>query len=165
MLFILVERIRGRSLSGHVLVKIQHATELLSLNRDLVICFSVLDSCHLLLVLVFHMLLVSDVITDLHLFLNQVLSLDKRANELVPLFFLQITHLVLMNYIGNLKLFLFSLKLMLLIHQLLSQDSLFVIKIQEDTQILSHFVVLFGLDDTFDLALLRHLQLNLIYFT
>ena len=146
------------------MIEVQHATELLCLDRDLVICLRILNSQHLLLVLVFHVLLVSDVITDLHLLLDQVLRLDEGANELVPLFFLQITHLVLMDYIGNLKLLFLRLKLVLLVYQLLSENSLLVIKVQEHAQVFSHLIVLFGLDDSFNLTLLRHLLFRLINF-
>jgi hypothetical protein len=109
-------------------------------------------------------LFVSNVITDLHLLLDQVLRLHEGANELVPLFFLQITHLVLMDYIGNFELLFLRLKLVLLVNQLLSENSLLVVKVQEHAQIFSHLIVLFGFDDSFDLTLLRHLLFRLINF-
>ena len=73
------------------------------------------------------MLTVTDVITDLHLLLNQVLCLDKAANELITFLFLEMSDLVLMDYISDLKLLLLGLKLMLLVYELLSEDALLVV--------------------------------------
>ena len=73
------------------------------------------------------MLTVTDVITNLHLLLNQVLCLDKAADELITFLFLEMSDLVLMDYISDLKLLLFGLKLMLLVYELLSEDALLVV--------------------------------------
>mgnify|MGYP000016421099 FL=1 len=52
---------------------------------------------------------------------------------------------------------------MLFVNKLLSQDSLFIIEIQEDAQVLRHLVVLLCLDDALDLALLGDLLFNLVH--
>ena len=78
------------------------------------------------------MLLVTNVVTDLHLLLDQVLGLNERANELVSLLTFQEPDLVLMNYIGLLELLFLGLKLMLLVNELLAEDSFLIIQIEED---------------------------------
>ena len=78
------------------------------------------------------MLLVTNVVTNLHLLLDQVLGLNERANELVSLFTFQEPDLVLMNHIGLLELLFLGLKLMLLVNELLAEDSFLIIQIEED---------------------------------
>lgn len=116
----------------------------------------------LLLVNVFHVFLVSDMVTDLHLLLNQVLRLDERANELLALLSLEVAHFILVHDIGDLELLLSGLELVLLVDKFLSQDALLVIEVEEHTEILGHLIVLLGLDDAFDLTLLGYLLLDLV---
>ena len=78
------------------------------------------------------MLLVTNVVTNLHLLFYQVLGLNERANELVSLLTFQEPDLVLMNYIGLLELLFLGLKLMLLVNELLAEDSFLIIQIEED---------------------------------
>ena len=101
------------------------------------------------------MLLIADVVADLHLLLDEVFRLDERADELLALFPLKITNLVLVDDIGNFELFLFGLELSLLVDELLSEYALLVVQVQEHAQIPRHLIVLLGLDDALDLALLR----------
>lgn len=122
------------------------------------------DILYLLLVHLFHLLLVSNMVAYFHLLFNEVLSLDKGAYELISLFALQVSNFILVNYIGNLELLFLSLQLMLLVHELLPQDTFLIIEVEEDAQVLGHLVVLLGLDNSLDLALLGHLLLNLVYF-
>ena len=51
----------------------------------MVLNLGVLDKLDLLLVVILGMLLVTDVIANLHLFLNQVFGLDEAADEVVSL--------------------------------------------------------------------------------
>ena len=122
------------------------------------------DILYLLLVNIFYLLLVSNVVANFHLLFNEVLSLDEGTDELLSLFALQVSNFVLVNYIGNLELLFLSLQLMLLVHELLSQDTFLIIEVEEDAKVLSHLVVLLGLDNSLDLALLGHLLLDLVYF-
>ena len=78
------------------------------------------------------MLLVTNVVTNLHLLFYQVLGLNEGANELVSLFTFQEPDLVLMNYIGLLELLFLGLKLMLLVNELLAEDPFLIIQIEED---------------------------------
>ena len=86
----------------------------------------------LLLVGVLGVLLVTNVVTNLHLLLDQVLGLNERANELVSLLTFQDPNLVLMHHVGLLKLLFFSLKLVLLVDELLAKDSFLIIQVEED---------------------------------
>ena len=61
------------------------------------------------------MLLVANVVTDLHLLLDQVLGLNERANELVSLLTLQDPDFVLMHHVGLLELLFLGLELVLLV--------------------------------------------------
>lgn len=70
---------------------------------------------NLLLVSVLDVLLVTNVVTDLHLLLDQVLGLNERANELVSLLTFQDPDLVLMHHVGLLELLFLGLKLVLLV--------------------------------------------------
>lgn len=117
---------------------------------------------YLFLVDVFHVFFVSDVVTDLHLLLDQVFRLNESANELLALLSLEVAHFILVYDIGDLELLFSGLELVLLVDEFLSQDALLVIEIEEDTEILGHFIVLLGLDDSFDLALLSHLLFDLV---
>ena len=117
----------------------------------------------LLLVGVLGVFLVTNVVTNLHLLLDQVLSLNERANELVSFLTFQDPDLVLMHHIGLLKLLFLSLKLVLLVNELLAKDSFLIIQVEEDAQILCHLVVLLSLDDTLDLALLGDLLPDTIH--
>ena len=71
-------------------------------------------------------------------------------------------HLVLVDHIGNLELFLFRLELVLLVHELLSQNSLLVVQVQEHAEVLRHLIVLLSLDDALDFSLLCHFLLDLV---
>ena len=122
------------------------------------------DILYLFLVNIFHLLLVSNVVANFHLLFNEVLSLDERAYELFSLFTLQVSYFVLVNYICNLELLFLSLQLMLLVHELLPQDTFLIIEVEEDAQVFGHLIVLLGLDNSLDLALLGHLLLHLVYF-
>ena len=73
------------------------------------------------------MLLVTNVVTDLHLLLDQVLGLNERANELVSLLTFQDPDFVLMHHVSLLELLFLGLELMLLVDQFLAQDSFLVI--------------------------------------
>ena len=95
-------------------------------------------------------------VTDLHLLFNKVLGLDERANELVALLALQVPHLRLVNDVGDLELLFLRRHLVLLIDELLTQDPLFVVKVEEHAEVLRQLIVLLSLDDTLDLTLLRH---------
>ena len=86
----------------------------------------------LLLVGVLGVLLVTNVVTNLHLLLDQVLGLNERANELVSLLTFQDPNLVLMHHVGLLKLLFFSLKLVLLVDELLAKYSFLIIQVEED---------------------------------
>ena len=79
------------------------------------------------------MLLVTNVITNLHLLFYQVLGLDERADELISLLTFQEPDLVLMDHVGLLKLLFLSLKLVLLVDELLAKDSFLIIQVEEDT--------------------------------
>ncbi len=48
-------------------------------------------------------------ISDFHLFLNQVLCLDEGADKLLSLFLFQVTNFILVNNIGDFKLLFFRL--------------------------------------------------------
>ena len=52
---------------------------------------------------------------------------------------------------------------MLFVNKLLSQDSLFIVEIQEDAQVLCHLIVLLRLDNALDLALLGDFLFNLVH--
>ena len=78
------------------------------------------------------MFLVTNVVTNLHLLLDQVLGLNERANELVSLLTFQDPNLVLMHHVGLLKLLFFSLKLVLLVDELLAKYSFLIIQVEED---------------------------------
>ena len=78
------------------------------------------------------MLLVTNVVANLHLLFYQVLGLNEGADELVSLFAFQEPDLVLMNYIGLLELLFLGLKLMLLVNELLAEDPFLIIQIEED---------------------------------
>lgn len=78
------------------------------------------------------MLLVTNVVTDLHLLLDQVLGLNERANELVSLLTFQDPDFVLMHHVGLLELLFLGLKLVLLVDQFLAKDSFLVIQVEED---------------------------------
>ena len=78
------------------------------------------------------MLLVTNVVTDLHLLLDQVLGLNERANELVSLLTFQDPDFVLMHHVSLLELLFLGLELMLLVDQFLAQDSFLVIQVEED---------------------------------
>ena len=86
----------------------------------------------LLLVGVLGVLLVTNVVTNLHLLLDQVLGLNERANELVSLLTFQDPNLVLMHHVGLLKLLFFSLKLVLLVDEFLAKYSFLIIQVEED---------------------------------
>ena len=86
----------------------------------------------LLLVGVLGVLLVTNVVTNLHLLLDQVLGLNERANELVSLLTFQDPNLVLMHHVSLLKLLFFSLKLVLLVDELLAKYSFLIIQVEED---------------------------------
>ena len=58
------------------------------------------------------------VFLTLHLLLDQVLGLNERANELVSLLTFQDPNLVLMHHVGLLKLLFLSLKLVLLVDEI-----------------------------------------------
>jgi len=132
-----VKGVRRRPLSRNVSIHQHCSIDLLGRNwqRHLLVCLGTFYDLHLFLVVVFTRLFVSDVIADLHLLFNQVLGLDKRTNELFSLFFLQMAHFVLMDYICNLELLFLCLQFVLLVNQFLSQDALFVVQVEEDTKV------------------------------
>ena len=113
---------------------------------------------------VFGLLLVADMITYLHLFFNQVFRLNEGADKLLALLALQVANFVLVDHIGDPQLLLSCLQLVLLVNKLLAEDALLVVQVEEYAQILRHLVVLLRLDDSLDLALLRHLLLNFVHF-
>ena len=91
------------------------------------------DILYLLLVNVFNLLLVSNVIANFHLLFNEVLSLDEGAYKFFSLFSLQVSYFVLVNYICDLELLFLGLQLMLLVHELLPQDTFLIIEVEEYT--------------------------------
>lgn len=157
---------RGRPLSRNVSIQKHCSVNLFSRDwqRHLLVCLCTFDDLHLFLVVVFACLFVSDVVADLHLLFNQVLGLDKRPNELFSLFFLQMAHFVLMNYICNLELLFLCLQFVLLVNQFLSQDALFVVEVEEDTQVFGQLVVLLSLDDSLDFPLLGYFLSGCVCF-
>ena len=118
---------------------------------------------NLLLVDVLHVLLVTNVVTNLHLLLDQVLGLNERANELVSFLTLQDPNLVLVHHVGLLKLLFLGLKFVLLVDELLAKDSFLIIQVEEDAQIFRHLIVLLSLNDTLDLALFGDLLPDTVY--
>ena len=74
-----------------------------------------LDRHHLLLILLQLLLLVANEVTELHLLLNQVLGLGKRANELLSLLSLHLMSFVLVPDVDSFEILLFVLQLHLLI--------------------------------------------------
>ena len=103
-------------------------------------------------------------VANFHLLFNEILCLNEGAYELFSLFTLQVSYFVLVNYICNLELLFLSLQLMLLVHELLPQDTFLIIEVEEDAQVFGHLIVLLGLDNSLDLALLGHLLFYLVYF-
>lgn len=88
-----------------------------------------LDQHHLLLILLQLLLLVANKVTKLHLLLNQVLGLCKRAHKLVSLLSLHLMNFVLVPHVDSFEILLFELQLHLLIAQLLSQSLLFFVQV------------------------------------
>ena len=82
-------------------------------------------------------------VANLHLLFDQVFGLNKCPNKLFSLLALEMAYLVLMDNVCNFELLFFGLELMLLVHQLLSQDALLVIEVEKHAQILRQFIVLF----------------------
>ena len=136
------------------------------LSRDwkghLLIHFRILQRLHLLLVCFLAGLLVPNVITYLHLLLNQILGLHEGADEFVSLLALQVPHLRLVDRGGLLELLLTIIQLCLLVHQLLSQDTLLIVEVEEHAQVLRQLIILLRLNDALDLTLLGHFLTNLI---
>lgn len=79
---------------------------------------------------------VSDEHTYLHLLLDQVLSLSKVSDELLSLHLFQDLDLVLVDNVGSLKRLFLILELILLVSELLPQQSFFIIQVQEHFEVL-----------------------------
>ena len=77
-----------------------------------------LDQHHFLLIFLQLLLLVANKVTELHLLLNQVLGLRKRANKLVSFLSLHLMNFVLVPHVDPFEILLFVLQLHLLIAQL-----------------------------------------------
>ena len=69
-----------------------------------------------------------------------------------------------MNYICNLELLFLCLQFVLLVNQFLSQDALFVVEVEEDTQVFGQLVVLLSLDDSLDFPLLGYFLSGCVCF-
>ena len=68
-----------------------------------------------------------------------------------------------MHNVCLLELLLFSLQLVLLVDELLPEDTLLIVQVQEDAQVLIELIVLLRLDDPLDLPLLRHFLFHLVH--
>ena len=91
-----------------------------------------LNALHPASVLLLYSFLFPNVVADLHLSFNQVLCLSKRTHKLLPLFALQVAHFLFLHYAGHPQLLLLVLKLLLLLHKLLSENLFFIVKVHED---------------------------------
>jgi hypothetical protein len=89
------------------------------------------DGSHLFPIFHFLLLHLPQVISDLHLLFNQVLSLGKTSNELLPLFLLQTPSLSLADPVSNLKQLFLLIKLLLLLYELLPEQPLLIVEIDE----------------------------------
>lgn len=130
-------------LGGHV-TELGESTKLNCLDsfRLALLLPCVLHCNHLLLVVLCHVLFVSDKHSDLHLFLDQVLGLCKIPNEFLPLHLLEHSDLVLVDNIGPLQRFFLVLQLALFIGQLLSEQALFVVQVEEHLEVLVQLLAL-----------------------
>ena len=77
------------------------------------------------------MLLFTDEVTKLHLLLNQVLSLSKRPNKLIPLLPFELMHLVLVANVYSFQISFLVLQLNLLVTKLLPQPLLLFVQMQK----------------------------------
>jgi hypothetical protein len=126
-----------RDLRRHVAELREHA-KLHSLHRFcLPLLFArLLDRDDLFLVVSCDVFFVSDEHTYLHLLLDQVLSLSKVSDELLSLHLFQDLDLVLVDNVGSLKRLFLILELILLVSELLPQQSFFIIQVQEHFEVL-----------------------------
>ena len=69
-----------------------------------------------------------------------------------------------MDYICNLELLFLCLQFVLLVNQFLSQDALFVVEVEEDTQVFCQLVVLLSLNDSLDFPLLGYFLSGCVCF-
>ena len=93
----------------------------------MVISSLVLDALYSSLVLFLHPLLLTYVITDLHLSFNQIFRLGERPDELFTFLPLHVANLLFVYDVGHFQFFLFFLQFGLLLDQLLPEDLLFVV--------------------------------------
>jgi hypothetical protein len=74
-----------------------------------------------------------------------------------------VPHLLLVDNICNFELLLLRLKLVLLVNELLSQNTFLIVEIQEDRKVLGQLIALLSFDDPLDLALLGDFLSKLLY--
>ena len=77
------------------------------------------------------MLLFTDQVTKLHLLLNQVLSLSKRPNKLIPLLPFELMHFMLVANVYSFQISFLVLQLNLLVTKLLPQPLLLFVQMQK----------------------------------
>lgn len=128
----------------------------------MVVLLSVLlNKCHLLLVLVKLVLLISDQITKLHLLLYQVFSLGKGADELFSFLFLEIQGVLLVSDVDSLQILFLELKLHLLVTEFFTKTLFFFVQVQEDLNVSIELLFLFSLYDFLDIPLFHNFHLAL----
>lgn len=133
-------------------------------QRHLLIASDILDAMDTPLVFFFDSLLLADVVANLHLFFDQILGLDKGADELFTFFALENADLLLVNYVGDFKLLFFMLKFVLFVDKLLTQNALFIVQVQEDIQVLAQLVCLLLFDYLVNFACFLRLLLKNFLF-
>ena len=93
----------------------------------MVISSLVLDALYSSLVLFLHPLLLTYMITNLHLSFDQIFCLGKRPDKLFTFLPLHVAHLLFVYDVGYFQFFLFVLQFGLLLDQLLPEDLFFVV--------------------------------------
>lgn len=115
------------------------------------------NDCNFLSINIELLLLISDQVTQLHLFLDKILCLGERTDELLPFFTLHGVDFGLVAYIDSLEVLLLVLELDLFVTQLFPQALFFLIQVQKYLNVSIKLSLLFSLDDLFDFSLLNNI--------